>query len=131
MSVTTANRIQEQVERFKALPYTRELIKNQDGTWFARIVEFTGCMTEGTTANEAIENLDEAMSAWIEVHLEDGDTIPPPPSTSDKYSGKFLMRVPKTLHRELALRADREGVSLNQYALSALSRTVRQNCKDQ
>lgn len=123
----TANRIKEEVERYRALPYTRELIKNQDGTWFARIVEFTGCMTEADTAPEAMENLDEAMAAWIEVHLEDGDQIPQP-STSEKYSGKFLMRVPKTLHRELARRADLEGVSLNQYALSALSRTVGQNC---
>lgn len=120
---TTAIPIKEEVKAILARPYTRELIKNEDGTWFARVVEFVGCMTEGETAEEAIENLDDAMATWIEAHREDGDPIPPPLST-DQYSGKFLMRVPKTLHRELARRADLEGVSLNQFALSALSRCV-------
>ena len=123
----TAKKIKEEVERHMALPYTRELVKNEDGTWFARIVEFTGCMTEGDTADEAMKNLDEAMAGWIEVHLEDDEPIPPP-LTSDQYSGKFLMRVPRTLHRELARRADLEGVSLNQYALSTLARAVGMNC---
>ena len=120
---TTAIPMREEVKGILARPYTRELIKNEDGTWFARVVEFAGCMTEGSTAEEAIENLDEAMAAWVEVKIEDGDPIPAPLST-DQYSGKFLMRVPKTLHRELARRGDLEGVSLNQFALVALSRCV-------
>lgn len=120
---TTAIPMKEEVNAILARSYTRELIKNEDGTWFARVVEFPGCMTEGDTAEDAIENLDEAMAAWVEVKLEDHDPVPPPLS-SDQYSGKFLMRVPKTLHRELARRADLEGVSLNQFALSALSRCV-------
>lgn len=124
---TTAIQIKEEVEAILARPYTRELIKNEDGTWFARVVEFPGCMTEGETSQEAIENLDEAMAAWVEVKLEDNNPIPAPLST-EQYSGKFLMRVPKTLHRELARRADLEGVSLNQYALVALSRCVGSVC---
>jgi predicted RNase H-like HicB family nuclease len=120
---TTAIPMKEEIKAILARPYTREMIKNEDGTWFARIVEFPGCMTEGETAEEALENLDDAMAAWVEVKIEDGDSIPAPLST-DQYSGKFLMRVPKTLHRELARRADLEGVSLNQFALSALSRCV-------
>lgn len=119
----TAIPIEEEVKAILARPYTRELIKNEDGTWFARVIEFVGCMTEGDTAEEAIENLEDAMKAWVEAHLEDHEPIPAP-LTTDQYSGKFLMRVPKTLHRELARRADLEGVSLNQYALSALSRCV-------
>lgn len=118
-----SKRIKAEVGRHMALPYTREIVRNKDGTWFARVVEFPGCMTEGDTADEAMKNLDEAMAGWIAVHLEDNDPIPPPLS-SDQYSGKFLMRVPRTLHRELARRADLEGVSLNQYALSALARAV-------
>ena len=115
--------IKAELKRILALPYTIELTKNEDGSYFARIVEFTGCMTEGATESQALDNLKDAMAGWVELHLQDGDPIPEP-STSDKYSGKFLMRVPKTLHRELARRAELEGVSLNQYALFALSRTV-------
>jgi antitoxin HicB len=119
----TAIPMKGEVKTVLARPYTRELITNEDGTWFARIVEFPGCMTEGNTAEEAIGNLEDAMAAWVEIKIEDGDPIPAPLST-DQYSGKFLMRVPKTLHRELARRADLEGVSLNQFALTALSRSV-------
>ncbi|MEO6836197.1 MAG: type II toxin-antitoxin system HicB family antitoxin [Candidatus Tumulicola sp.] len=119
----TAINMTEEVKEILNRPYTRELVKNEDGTWFARVVEFTGCMTEGDTSEAALESLEDAMAAWIEVHLEDNDPIPMP-RTSDQYSGKFLLRVPKTLHRELARRADLEGVSLNQYALSALSRCI-------
>lgn len=37
------------------------------------------------------------------------------------YSGKLSLRVPRSLHKELAERAKLEGVSLNQYALYKLS----------
>lgn len=40
----------------------------------------------------------------------------------DGYNGKILVRIPRSLHRQLASDAKREGVSLNQYALYKLSR---------
>ena len=106
-----------------ARPYTRELVRNEDGSWFARVVELPGCMTEGDSAEDALRNLNEAMALWIEVKLDDDESIPLP-LTSESYSGKFLLRVPKTLHRELARHAELEGVSLNQLALAALARSV-------
>jgi antitoxin HicB len=121
--MATATRIKEEVERITARPYVRELIKNEDGTWFARIVEFAGCMTEGDTQTEALANLEDAMAAWVEVKVEDGDPIPDP-ITVDDYSGKFMVRVAKSLHRDIALRADREGVSLNAFVSTQLARAV-------
>ncbi len=41
-----------------------------------------------------------------------------------KYSGKFTVRLPKSLHQALVERADKEGVSLNLFVTNALSRTV-------
>jgi predicted RNase H-like HicB family nuclease len=70
--------IQEAVDYYMALPYARELVRNDDGTWFARIVEFTGCMTEGDTEVEALRNLEDAMAGWLEVRLRDGSPIPEP-----------------------------------------------------
>ncbi len=58
---------------------------------------------------------------WIETAYEAGDEIPLP-SSDDTYSGKLLLRMPKSLHRCLAQKADRENVSLNQYIVSVLSR---------
>lgn len=40
------------------------------------------------------------------------------------HSGRLLLRMPKALHAELAARSDREGVSLNQWIVAALSRAV-------
>nr|WP_260866403.1 type II toxin-antitoxin system HicB family antitoxin [Paenibacillus xylanexedens] len=53
--------------------------------------------------------------------LEYGDVIPEPIG-EDEYSGKFNLRVPKSLHRQLVERVAAESVSLNQYCLYKLSR---------
>jgi predicted RNase H-like HicB family nuclease len=77
MAITAADVLAE-VERLKALPYTRELLPNEDGTWFARIIEFAGCMTVGDTQAEALGMLDDAMTDWLTAKLEDGNPIPEP-----------------------------------------------------
>lgn len=105
---------------YLARPYTRELKPNSDGTWFATIVELPGCMTEGDAEGEALKNLSDAMEAWISSALEDGDPIPEPMNV-EGYSGKFVVRVAKSLHRDLARRAGVEGVSLNQYVATILA----------
>ena len=40
------------------------------------------------------------------------------------YSGKVNLRMPRSLHRDLARRAEEEGVSLNQFMVVALARAV-------
>ncbi len=66
------------IERYLALPYTREVVSEDDGTWFARVIELPGCMTVGDTQAEALDNLNDAMSAWIESMLEHGERVPEP-----------------------------------------------------
>jgi antitoxin HicB len=123
MASATAATMKEEVKRILALPYARELVRNEDGTWHARVVEFPGCMTEGDTQESALTGLEDAMAGWVEIHLEDGDPIPAPIAIDD-FSGKFMVRIPKSLHRDLARRADAEGVSLNQYVSTSLAQTV-------
>jgi antitoxin HicB len=118
---TIATDVPAQVARLMALPYTRELLPNEDGTWFARIVEFPGCMTEGDTKAGALEMLDEAMADSLTAKLEDGDPIPAP-LAPEAFSGKFVVRASRSLHRDLARNAEREGVSLNQYVVTKLAR---------
>ena len=48
----------------------------------------------------------DAMAAWLEVALEDGQIVPEPKPAED-YSGKFVVRVPKSLHRDLVETAAR------------------------
>lgn len=111
------------LQYYLTLPYTYELIREDDQTWFARVRELPGCMTEGDNPVEAITMLEDAMSGWITLALEDGQPIPEPRSL-DEYSGKFVVRVPRGLHRDLANTAEREGVSLNQFINTALAQAV-------
>jgi antitoxin HicB len=112
-----------EAERALKAAYSAELKRNSDGSYFARIVELPGCMTEGGSRIEALTNLDDAMRGWIALALKDGNPIPPPMSDA-QFSGKFLIRMPHSLHRELARRADMEDVSLNQFVVAALARWV-------
>ena len=64
---------------------------------------------------------EDARQSWIEAEYERGNDIPLP-SYPEEYSGKFNVRIPKSLHRALAKASRREEVSLNQYVLSLLAR---------
>jgi len=116
------------VEDYVKLPYTIEVFRDETDAevgWVARVVELPGCMTQGDTFSELAEMLDDAMRAWIETALADGDPIPEPRPLTD-YSGKFVARVPRSLHRELVQAAGRDGVSLNSFVNMALSKAVAQ-----
>lgn len=108
-------------------PYAIELIRDRDDEgndgWVAEVEELPGCMSQGRTAEEAVANVRDAMVGWISVALEDGRRIPEPRAT-DRYSGKFIVRVPHSLHADLALAAEREGVSLNQFVATTLARSL-------
>jgi len=83
-------------------------------------VVFGRLRTEG---KDPIENIEEARQLWIKAAYEDGVEIPIP-RTDEEYSGRFLVRILKSLHRQLAEQARYEGVSLNQYVESILSAGV-------
>jgi len=110
-------------QEYLKLPYNIVLQHRTDDSgeyYFATVQELDGCMSDGATVEEAHTNILEAMEGWIETKLEAGLPIPEPKSI-DKYSGKFVVRLPRTLHRRLAIEAEKEGISLNQYALHKLS----------
>ena len=112
------------VEYYMSLPYTTiiEPINDESGSYYVgRIMEFDGCMADGDTKEETLQSLEEAMALWIETKLANGFDVPEP-LTSGNASGKFTLRLPKTLHQRLTLEAKHEGVSLNQYALYKLAK---------
>ena len=115
--------IEKLVEKYVNLPYTIEFIPEEDGTYFVKVKELPGCMSAGDTPEEAVEMIHDAMRGWIESNIERGLEIPLP-DVMKKYSGKFLVRVPTYLHRNLAEQAKKEGVSLNQFVVSLLSEKI-------
>ncbi len=113
-----------QVAEYMKLPYTRIIqeVNDESGHYFyGRIMELDGCQSTGETLEELYKNLNEALEGYIETKIENNLEIPRPARQGD-YSGKFIVRVPKSLHMRLAVEAEREGVSLNQYALYKLAK---------
>jgi len=95
-------------------------IVEDDGAWVASIPDLPGCNSFGDTVPDAIEGLQKTKSLWLEGQYKAGADIPEPESEDD-FSGKFVLRIPKTLHRSLAYQAKKQGVSLNHYASHLLS----------
>lgn len=111
------------VKDYMKLPYTRlvQEMNDESGHYFyGRILEFDGCQSTSDTLNGLYESLNEAMEGYIETKLENNLPVPAP-GASNNYSGKFVVRLPKSLHQRLAIEAEREGVSLNQLALYKLA----------
>lgn len=111
------------IDYYMALPYTTiiEPVNDESGFYYTgRIMEFEGCLSDGDTKEETLQNLQEAMELWIETKLANGFSVPEPVIEA-KVSGKFTLRLPKSLHHRLVKEAEKEGVSLNQYALYKLS----------
>lgn len=112
--------ISKDLDYYLSLPYTKtvQLYADETATYYiSRCLELQGCHSDGDTEAEALANLNEAMALWIETNLEAGDYIPEP----KQFSGKLLLRIPKSLHQQLSVNAEHENVSLNQYVLSKLS----------
>lgn len=104
--------------------YRIEMYRDEDGSWAAEVPELPGCVAAGDTPDEAVAMIEDAIEAWIEAAASDGRPVPPPSPMDEAYSGRFLLRAGKTLHRQLVVRARREGVSLNAYCMMALAQAV-------
>lgn len=100
----------------------RRLEEEEGGGWLATIPDLPGCMSDGESVEEAVKNLEDAKRAWLATALEAGRDIPEP--NREEFSGKFVVRIPKTLHRDLAARAKKEGVSLNQMVVYLLAHSL-------
>lgn len=101
-------------------PYSKIVVADED-VFRAEVVEFQGCFAVGDTESEALAALSHAAESWIEAALEMGQEIPPPLEPVSGYSGKLVLRMPRSLHRKAAFVAQREGVSLNQFIVNSLA----------
>jgi antitoxin HicB len=104
-------------------PFTvRPLTEEEGGGYLIEYLDLPGCISDGKTIEEAIANAEDAKRCWIAAMKQAGRPIPPPSvEPTESYSGKWLLRAPKSLHRRLAQRAKREGVSLNTLAVTLLA----------
>lgn len=107
---------------YMKMSYRMEIIEDKDeGGFVISYPDLPGCITCGETIESAIANAVDAKRSWLEAALEDGIEIHGPDSLNN-YSGQFKLRIPRSLHRDLAEHAQREGISMNQYCVYLLSK---------
>lgn len=99
----------------------RPLTPEEGGGWLIVYPDLPGCMSDGETVAEAIENGIDAVNAWIKAAHEAGREVPQP---GELPSGKFVARIPRSLHARLAARARQEGVSMNALVSAFLAESL-------
>jgi antitoxin HicB len=118
--------MKKDLKYFLGLKYPLEIrpIEHAEGGYYAVYPDFGGATAhgDGKTIATAIKEADISKELTIESLLAKGEIVPEPATS---YSGKFIIRAPKSLHRDLAARANREGVSLNQLATTLLAKGLR------
>lgn len=98
------------VNRFEVRPLDVE----DGGGYLVTFPDLPGCMADGETIVEAIKNGSEAEAAWLAA-VEKWDKPGPK---------KLVARLPVSLHHDLTIKANQEGVSLNTLIVSMLSREL-------
>lgn len=103
----------------------RPLSEAEGGGYLFSIPDLPGCTSDGETIPEAVRHGKEAFQSWVSARLHDRLPVPEPSRreerTLDGYSGRFVQRIPRSLHAELTARAEAEGVSLNSLVLALIA----------
>ena len=104
----------------------RPLSAEEGGGYLISFPDFAECISDGETVDEAIESGRDALKATIAA-LKAKKLPVPAANSGGVASGKFVARVPKTVHAQLATRARAEGVSLNALVLTFMAQGLGGN----
>ncbi|HEY2601907.1 MAG TPA: sigma-70 family RNA polymerase sigma factor [Thermoleophilaceae bacterium] len=105
-------------------PYHIVVVRNgDDDGWTAQVEELPGCEARADTPDEATRAIRDSMEAWFAKALASEREIPEPRGAST-HSGRLMLRMPQSLHAELARAAERDEVSLNQFITGSLAGAV-------
>ncbi len=118
------------VDYYMRSPYAVKVVPKEGG-YFAQVEELPGCTAWAESLEGLWSAVEQAKLRWIEDALQRHKHIPQPGEGEEEslknYSGRLLLRMPRSLHRDLADRSHLEGVSLNQFIVIALARAVGLN----
>ena len=94
----------------RSYPFTIRPLSEEDGGGFAiEYPDLPGCISDGETPVEALQQGSDAVRAYLRICIKHGDAVPKPSAAS----GQWRQRVPRSLHSRLVAKARQEGVSLN------------------
>ncbi|MEW6737034.1 MAG: type II toxin-antitoxin system HicB family antitoxin [Acidobacteriota bacterium] len=92
--------------------------ENQD--YLARVAEFPSLSAFGNSLEHALREIKQVVSLVL-ADLQESDEPIPEPLSLREYSGKIVLRMGEDLHRQLALEAVQQGLSLNTLICNRLS----------
>ena len=92
----------------------------EDAEYVATVPEFPNLLAFGETPEEALSQARDALEGFVALYKEDGIPLPEPRKRSPM-SGQLRLRMPRTLHHQLSVMAECDGVSLNQLLVSLIS----------
>lgn len=107
------------LEYYLRLRYPYYLTPLEEGGFIAEHPDLPGCIAQDDSAEEAVTELDIARELWLASRYEEGLPIPEPLPLDQ--TGMISLRMQPALHYHLARHATRNGVSLNQWLVMALS----------
>ena len=100
---------------YKGYPGTVEY-SEEDACLFGRIAGISDIITyEGESLAEIRKAFEDSVDDYLKHCAETGKKPNKP------YSGKFVLRIDPSLHARLAVKAQANGISLNQYAAEMLA----------
>ena len=92
----------------------------EDGEHVGLCAEFPSLSWLASTPEAALKGIRRVVAASVadmQAHGEDA----PQPLAEKRYSGEFRVRIPPEVHRNLAMQAAEQGVSLNRLASAKLA----------
>ena len=93
---------------------------DDDNEYVGLCAEFPSLSWLASTPEAALKGIRKVVEDVVKDMRENAEEVPEP-IASRRYSGKFMVRVPPEVHRNLAIKAAEAGVSLNRLASSKLS----------
>ena len=92
----------------------------EDGEHVGLCAEFPSLSWLAATPEAALKGIRKVVAQTVDDLQQSGEEVPEPFSNR-RYSGRFMVRVPPEVHRDLATRAAEEGVSLNRLVSAKLA----------
>lgn len=98
----------------------RIIWSEEDQEFVGLCAEFPGLSWLEPDPDDALKGIRSVVKECVDDMVRTGEDIPLPISTRE-YSGKFIVRVPPEVHRNLAVEAAEAGVSLNRIVSARLA----------
>lgn len=96
----------------------------RDEIYVARVPELENCHSHGSSPEEALSNVRQAIELWLETAKRKRIPIPEP-ITRKKFSGKFILRTSPEMHATLVKKALQKGKSMNELTVELIDESLK------